>query len=261
MKILFAITYIILAAGKFFDEAFKVMKDLVLLKLKTSGRALRTIKVVNDLLASSRDDPEMTEIFDFALKACVKGYEAAMEDPCLFAKYVPEANSELSETFQQISQYWKEKFCKNCRSAICKSGQTVDPKVNGSMLCNVKIVGSTRKWRIHFNSLMPAEIANEFEFSTIISRKCLLLRKDIFLPTSETAGRTKPSCLICFASNLPSYSQRSQASGKLETPPCLKDHTPSEVTTFAASCIVKDMTEDWRFEYRKYSQLTYDCDD
>ena len=257
MKILFAITYIILAAGKFFDEAFKVMKDLVLLKLKTSGRALRTIKVVNDLLASSRDDPEMTEIFDFALKACVKGYEAAMKDPFLFAKYLPETNSELSEAFQQISQYWKEKFCKNCRSAICKSGQTVDPKVNGSMLCNVKIIGSTRKWRIHFNSLIPAEVANEF--STIISRKCLLLRKDLFLPDPD--HRLKSSCLICFASNLPSYSQRSQASGQLQIPPCLKDHTPSEVATFAASCIVKDMTEDWRFEYRKYSQLTYDCDD
>ena len=258
MKILFAINNIILVAGKCFDEAFKVIEDLVLLKLKTSGIALKTIKVVNDLLSPSRDDPRMTEIFDFALKACVKGYEAALKDPCLFAKYIPEANSELSEAFQQISHYWKEKFCKNCRSAFCKNGQTVDPKGNGSMLCNVKILGSTRKWRIYFNSLIPGEVGNEF--STILSRKNLL-RKDFFMPTSETTVRSKPSCLICFASNLPSYSQRSQALGQLEMPPCLKDHTPSEVSTFGASCIVKDRTEEWRFEYRKYSQLTYDCDD
>ena len=167
------------------------------MKLKTSaGKSLGTIKLVNNVLASSSmDDPDIQEIIESAFKACVKEYEITMKDPRRYAEYVPDLYTELHDAFQLLSQYWKENFCKNCCSAICKNGETVDPKANGSMRCNVKIRGSQKKWRILSNTLMNDE---DFLHSSSTTPK-LVPRKEIFY---DSPSPYTHFCLVCFSADI-----------------------------------------------------------
>ena len=118
------------------------------------------------------------------------------------------------------------------------------------MLCNVKIRGSQKKWRILSNTLMNDE---DFLHSSSTTPK-LVPRKEIFY---DSPSPYTHFCLVCFSADI---GNKTRTSGIYSLPPCRRVHSPTEMKAFEAGCIVQDLTEDWAFAFKFYDDLTYDCD-
>ena len=49
-----------------------------------------------------------------------------MKDPVLFSKFIPGPTDGLDHELTMVQRMWKENFCKNCESAVCKNDDDVD---------------------------------------------------------------------------------------------------------------------------------------
>ena len=122
------------------------VKEGVLNKLSAIAEfnPLQVLKVAHDLIDSDKSKSvDMKKVLSPVMEGCIKGYEAALKDPVLFSKFIPSPSAGLDHELTMILRMWKENFCRNCESAVCKNGDVVDASI-------VNMGTSIKVWKTGF---------------------------------------------------------------------------------------------------------------
>jgi len=106
-----------------------VVKEEVLYKLTTVAESnpLEVLQIAHLLIGSDESNSvDIKKVLGPVMEGCIKGYEAVLKVPLLYSKFLPSPSEGFDHELTLIQRTWKENFCKNCESAVCKDGDPVD---------------------------------------------------------------------------------------------------------------------------------------
>jgi len=106
-----------------------VVKEEVIYKLSSVAESnpLEVLQLAHLLIGSDESKSlDIKKVLRPVMEGCIMGYEAALKFPLLYSKFLPSSSAGYDHELTMIQRAWKENFCKNCESALCKDGDAVD---------------------------------------------------------------------------------------------------------------------------------------
>ena len=105
-----------------------LVKDQVLRRLSEIAGAFNSLEVMraaHDLIGSDKSKTVDMKLLEPLLTNTLLGYEDALQDPVSFCQFIPSPAAGLDHELSMVQRMWKERFCYNCKSAVCKDGEGV----------------------------------------------------------------------------------------------------------------------------------------